>query len=254
MNSTPPANQPRSRAACAAWTASAVFPTRARPATAETTTVAARPDGSSSPVIVASSPARPVNPVTPGGSCASATGATAWNVTSPPACTTVPQKVPWLIVLPRSSPLSRSRAMARPNRVTRNRRHNRGRADGKTWPVRFWSPAGPDEHVLGCLEQRRFAGLPRLVPTPENELAQLQVELDAAFAHLRDVDERYWDRDWRAAHKGMGPYPPHPPCPAGHGVPDPRGAPAPPPPPPAGRARPPGRAQPPAPGRPPLRA
>jgi len=74
-------------------------------------------------------------------------------------------------------------------------------------PVRFWSPAGPDEHVLDCLEQRRFDGLPWLVPTTEDELAQLQVELDAAFAHLRDVDERYWDRDWRAAHKGMGQYP-----------------------------------------------
>jgi hypothetical protein len=71
-------------------------------------------------------------------------------------------------------------------------------------PVRFWSPTGPDEYVLDCLEQRRFADLPRLVPTGEDELAQLLVEFDAALAHLRDVDERYWDRGVAGRAQGSG--------------------------------------------------
>jgi len=74
-------------------------------------------------------------------------------------------------------------------------------------PVRFWSVAGPDEEVLEALGQRRFAGLRRLVPTAGEELAQLEVELEASLTHLGRVVERYWDREWRADHKGFGRYP-----------------------------------------------
>ncbi len=74
-------------------------------------------------------------------------------------------------------------------------------------PVRFWSTAGPDEGVLGALEQRRIAELRRLVPSMEEELAQLETELDACLTHLREVDDRYFDREWRADHKGLGFHP-----------------------------------------------
>jgi len=74
-------------------------------------------------------------------------------------------------------------------------------------PVRFWSVAGPDEDVLEALGQRRFADLHRLVPTADEELAQLEVELEASLAHLGRVVEGYWDREWRADHKGFGRYP-----------------------------------------------
>ena len=67
MNSTPPGNQPAARAACAAWIASAVLPTPASPATADTTTAPAPAAGSSSPATCASSASRPVNPAASGG-------------------------------------------------------------------------------------------------------------------------------------------------------------------------------------------
>jgi hypothetical protein len=74
-------------------------------------------------------------------------------------------------------------------------------------PVRFWSVAGPDEEVLEALGQRRFADLHRLVPTVDEELTQLEVELEASLTHLGRVVEGYWDREWRAEHKGLGWYP-----------------------------------------------
>ena len=74
-------------------------------------------------------------------------------------------------------------------------------------PVRFWSVAGPDEDVLEALGQRRFADLHRLVPTAGEEVAQLEVELEASLNHLHQVVERYWDREWRVGHKGSGWYP-----------------------------------------------
>ena len=67
-------------------------------------------------------------------------------------------------------------------------------------PVRFWSGAGPDEEVLEALGQRRFAELHRLVPTVDEELSQLEVELAASLTHPCRVVEGYWDREWRAAH------------------------------------------------------
>ena len=80
MNSTPPPNQPRRRAACPAWTARVVLPTPASPATAETTTGPDVLAGSSSPASTARSSSRPVNPVTSAGSCASDVGAGAGRV------------------------------------------------------------------------------------------------------------------------------------------------------------------------------
>ena len=32
-------------------------------------------------------------------------------------------------------------------------------------------------------------------------------DMDAALAHLREVRDKYWDHDWRRAHRGYGRYP-----------------------------------------------
>ncbi len=44
-------------------------------------------------------------------------------------------------------------------------------------------------------------------PRPGRSRRRWRLELEAALAHLRRVDERYWERDWRAEHKGLGGYP-----------------------------------------------
>jgi len=76
-------------------------------------------------------------------------------------------------------------------------------------PVRFWSLDGPDEATLDALDERRFDRLQRLVPTPAEELEQLEEELAASLTHLRQVTGAYWDREWRGEHKGLGAYPEH---------------------------------------------
>jgi hypothetical protein len=76
-------------------------------------------------------------------------------------------------------------------------------------PVRFWSQEGPDEAVLHALAERRFADLPRLVPSPQAQREQLVGDLAVALSHLRAVHASYWDRDWRQEHRGSGRYPEH---------------------------------------------
>ena len=76
-------------------------------------------------------------------------------------------------------------------------------------PVRFWSLDGLDEEVLEAITERRLGELHRLVPTPAEELEQLQEELSASLVHLRRVTESYWDREWRRDHRGLGVYPEH---------------------------------------------
>jgi len=68
----------------------------------------------------------------------------------------------------------------------------------------IWHYVTPDLETLG---QRRRAELHRLVPTAGEEQAQLEVELEASLTHLGRVVEGYWDREWRAEHKGLGWYP-----------------------------------------------
>lgn len=63
--------------------------------------------------------------------------------------------------------------------------------------MRFWSRAGTHEDVVRALAERRFADLPRQVPSPTARREQLFAEMDAALSHLRAVHASYWDRDWR---------------------------------------------------------
>src|SRR6266704_762311 len=44
-------------------------------------------------------------------------------------------------------------------------------------------------------------------PDPRREDEQLAFELEASRAYLRLVEDRYWDREWRAEHRGSGSYP-----------------------------------------------
>lgn len=74
-------------------------------------------------------------------------------------------------------------------------------------PVRFWSLDGPDEQVLDALAERRLDGLPRQWPEPAAEREQLRAEVAAAYEHLRQVEQAYWEREWRRTHKGYGVYP-----------------------------------------------
>ena len=74
-------------------------------------------------------------------------------------------------------------------------------------PVRFWSPAGPDEPILDALGERRLGDLHRLIPTAAEEAEQLQTELAASLGHLQRVDAAYWEREWRRDHTGFGIYP-----------------------------------------------
>jgi hypothetical protein len=75
-------------------------------------------------------------------------------------------------------------------------------------PVRIWSlDAGPDKQALAALEARDFGSLQRLIPEPVDERLQLREDLDTALAHLREVRDKYWDRDWRREHRGGGRYP-----------------------------------------------
>ena len=76
-------------------------------------------------------------------------------------------------------------------------------------PVPFWSHDGPDEAVLQALADRRFADLPRQVPSANARRERITAELDAALSHLREVHGSYWDRDWRREHRGYERYPEH---------------------------------------------
>ncbi|KAA2265369.1 hypothetical protein F0L68_04695 [Solihabitans fulvus] len=77
-------------------------------------------------------------------------------------------------------------------------------------PVRIWSLDGPDEAVLAALRDRRFADLPRITASPAELRWRTHAELDRALGQLRAVHQKYWDRDWRHEHRGLGRYPENP--------------------------------------------
>jgi hypothetical protein len=74
-------------------------------------------------------------------------------------------------------------------------------------PLRIWSLDGPDTDALDALERggAEHLRLPSLSDAEARE--QLTAELEDSLAHLRHVEHSYWERDWRAAHRGSGSYP-----------------------------------------------
>ncbi|MGI5132694.1 DUF7711 family protein [Pseudonocardia sp. CA-107938] len=74
-------------------------------------------------------------------------------------------------------------------------------------PVRFWSLDGPDEAVLDALRERRLTDLPRASGTPDELRRRTAVELDRSLDRLREIRERYRDRDWRQEHRRAGRHP-----------------------------------------------
>jgi len=54
---------------------------------------------------------------------------------------------------------------------------------------------------------RTLAKCAALLKDHSEELAQLEVEIEASLTHLGRVVEGYWDREWRADHQGFGWHP-----------------------------------------------
>jgi len=74
-------------------------------------------------------------------------------------------------------------------------------------PLRIWSHDGVDAAALGALASRAAEPLRLPPPDPRQEDEQLDVELAASLAYLHSVEDGYWDREWRAEHRGSGIYP-----------------------------------------------
>jgi hypothetical protein len=71
--------------------------------------------------------------------------------------------------------------------------------------VRFWSQAGTDTTALDALAHGDVAVLRVVRPPSAGALReQLVIEHEAARDHLRDVLERYDDREWQHDHHGFG--------------------------------------------------
>ncbi|WP_249997537.1 hypothetical protein [Actinoplanes sp. M2I2] len=74
-------------------------------------------------------------------------------------------------------------------------------------PLRIWSLDGPDSAALDALARRDAEHL-RLLPLTDDEQRQrLAEDLAISLRHLRQVRDRYADRDWRSDHRGHGVYP-----------------------------------------------
>jgi hypothetical protein len=74
-------------------------------------------------------------------------------------------------------------------------------------PLRIWSPDGVDAAALGALASRAAEKLRLPPPDPREEDEQLALELEASWDYLHRVRDGYWDREWRAEHRGSGTYP-----------------------------------------------
>jgi hypothetical protein len=74
--------------------------------------------------------------------------------------------------------------------------------------VRFWSHTGTETAALDALEDRRLDALTVVAPSCADALSQqLLTEHEAARQHLRDVVDRYDNREWRREHSGRGLHP-----------------------------------------------
>jgi hypothetical protein len=74
-------------------------------------------------------------------------------------------------------------------------------------PLRIWSLDGIDTTALDALDDGDAESLRLPAPDPDQERRQLVTELDAAQAHLRQVENDYWEWDWQREHRGLGIYP-----------------------------------------------
>jgi hypothetical protein len=75
-------------------------------------------------------------------------------------------------------------------------------------PLQFWSyEGGTDDAALAALADGDAESLRLPAPSREEEAEQLAAELEACLDHLRHVQGSFHDREWRAAHKGLGIYP-----------------------------------------------
>ena len=71
--------------------------------------------------------------------------------------------------------------------------------------VRFWSAdAGIDDRVIEALRAKELDGVTVVEPTPELFVEQMREEVAISRRHLREMLDRYWERDWRKAHSGYG--------------------------------------------------
>ncbi|WP_166351583.1 DUF7711 family protein [Phytoactinopolyspora limicola] len=74
-------------------------------------------------------------------------------------------------------------------------------------PLKFWSLDGTETEALVALSAGDAESYRLPAPSPEEEAAQLALELDASRVYLRHVRDEYWKRGWRSQHKGYGIYP-----------------------------------------------
>src|SRR5271166_1799642 len=74
-------------------------------------------------------------------------------------------------------------------------------------PLRIWSPIGVDTGALEALAARAADRWRLAAPDRAQEDEQLAFEFAASMAYLREVEMSFWERDWRAGHRGNGVYP-----------------------------------------------
>jgi hypothetical protein len=68
--------------------------------------------------------------------------------------------------------------------------------------ARFWSAdGGLDDRAIDALRERRPDRVAIVEPTPQDLASQLTTELEVSRRHLRTTLDRYWDREWRRAHR-----------------------------------------------------
>lgn len=69
--------------------------------------------------------------------------------------------------------------------------------------ARFWSATdGTDVEAIEALQSRRLDRITVVEPSAEQLVAQLNEELPVSRRHLRTIVDRYWDHNWRRAHRG----------------------------------------------------
>ncbi|WP_027346347.1 DUF7711 family protein [Hamadaea tsunoensis] len=75
-------------------------------------------------------------------------------------------------------------------------------------PLRLWSASeGIDVSSMDALSTGRVESLRLPEPHPAVLREQLAAELAASLTHVRQVEELYWEADWRRGHRGDGFHP-----------------------------------------------